>query len=110
LSHADPAKISTSFGSQTYFHAVGGSSPLTFVSTVRVGNCYLMEPKSSNNGKIQKLMEGAVLEGEWERLVGVIGQVINKTDFKSQIQAGYVSFVTTLSSPGSGGLFSITLY
>ena len=55
-------------------------------------------------------MEGAVLEGEWERLVGVIGQVINKTDFKSQIQVGYVSFATTLSSPGSGGLFSITLY
>jgi hypothetical protein len=83
---------------------------LTFVSTVRVGNCYLMEPKSSNNGKIQKLMEGVVLEGEWERLVGLVGPVINKTDFKIQMQEGYISFATTLGSPGSGGLFSITPY
>ncbi|KIM78970.1 hypothetical protein PILCRDRAFT_10889 [Piloderma croceum F 1598] len=101
LSRSDPTKLSTGFGSQTYFHAAGGSGPLTFVSAVRVGECHLIDPKSNANGKIQRLIEGAVIEGEWERLVGIIGHVIDKVEYKAQIQAGYVSFATALVSPDS---------
>ena len=104
LSRSDPAKLSTGFGSQTYFHATGGSGPLTFVSAVRVGECHLIDPKTSANGRIQRLIEGAVIAGEWDRLVAVIGHVINQVEFKAQIQAGYVSFATALTSPESGKL------
>lgn len=105
LSRSDPAKISTGFGSQTYFHAVGGSGPLTFISTIRVGDCHLIDPKPNPNGRMQRLIEGALVEGEWERLVGAIGQVINKSEYKAQIQAGYVSFATSFANPVPGGLF-----
>ncbi|KIM72506.1 hypothetical protein PILCRDRAFT_16086 [Piloderma croceum F 1598] len=79
LSCSDPAKLSTGFGSQTYFHATGGSGPLTFVSA--------------------RLIEGTVIEGEWDRLVAVIGHVINQVEYKAQVQARYVSFATALTSP-----------
>jgi hypothetical protein len=105
LSRSDPAKISTGFGSQTYFHAVGGSGPLTFISTIRVGDCHLIDPKPNPNGRMQRLIEGALVEGEWERLVGAIGQVINKSEYKAQIQAGYVSFATLFANPVPGRLF-----
>jgi hypothetical protein len=105
LSRTDPAKVSTGFGSQTYFHTVGGSGPLTFVSTIRVGECHLVDPKTNPNGKVLKLIEGALIEGEWERLVGVIGQVLNKPEYKAQILAGYVSFATAFASSESGRLF-----
>jgi hypothetical protein len=107
LSRSDPAKLSTGFGSQTYFHATGGSGPLTFVSAVRVGECHLIEPKSNSNGKIQRLIEGAVIEGEWDRLVAVIGHVINQVEYKAQVQAGYVSFATALTSPDHGELLDL---
>ena len=102
LSHSDPAKLSTGFGSQTYLHAIGGSAPLTFVLTVLVGNCHLTNPKASTNGRMQKLIEGIGIEGEWDCLVGVVGQVINRTEYKAPIEAGYVSFSTTLANPVSG--------
>ncbi|KIM77372.1 hypothetical protein PILCRDRAFT_12013 [Piloderma croceum F 1598] len=102
LSRSDPTRISTGFGSQTYFHAVGGSGPLTFISTIRVGDCHLIDPKHNPNGRMQRLIEGALVEGEWEHLVGAIGQVINKSEYKAQIQAGYVSFATSFANPVSG--------
>lgn len=104
LSRSDPTKISTGMGSQTFFHAVGGSDPFIFVSTIRVGDCHLVEPKTTGNGKLLKLIEGAGIEGEWDRLAGVIGQVINKSTYKAQIQAGYVSFSTSFGSADSGRL------
>jgi|SRR5882762_4747449 len=91
--------------SQTYFHATGGSGPLTFVSYVRVGECHLIDPKTSANGRIQRLIEGAVIAGEWDQLVAVIGHVINQVEYKAQIQAGYVLFATALMSPESGKLW-----
>jgi len=45
-----PCKISTGFGSQTYFHAVGGSGPLTFISTIRVATAISIDPKPNPNG------------------------------------------------------------
>ena len=54
---------------------------------------------------MQRLIEGALVEGEWERLVGAIGHVINKSEYKAQIQAGYVSFATSFANPVPGRLF-----
>jgi hypothetical protein len=102
LARADPTRISTGVGSQKYLHAVGGGPPLTFVSTVVVGECHLIEPKTYNTGKMQKLIEGAGIEGEWDRLVGALGQIIDQTEYSAQIQAGYVSFSTSFASPTSG--------
>ena len=53
---------------------------------------------------MQKLIEGIGIEGEWERLVGALGQVIDKDQYKAQIEAGYVSFSTSFTSPVSGVL------
>jgi hypothetical protein len=101
-------QISVGFGSQTHFHAVGGGGPLTFVSTISIGECCLVEPKSTHNGtKIQRLIEGALIEGKWEHLVRVVGQVINHSEYKAQIQGGYVLFSTALGSPYAGRLFCI---
>lgn len=98
LSRTDPAKVSTAVGSQTYFHAVGGGGPLLFLSAVRVGECRLFEPRTSSNGKTQKILEGALIEGEWERLVGAVGHIIDKVEYRAQIQAGYLSFSTAFAS------------
>jgi hypothetical protein len=102
LARSDPANISTGFGGQAYLHAVGGGPPLTFVSTVMVGDSHLIEPKISNVGKMQKLIEGAGIEGEWERLVSALGQIIDKAEYKAQVQSGYVSFSTLLVGSDSG--------
>ncbi len=104
MARSDPANISTGFGGQTYLHAVGGSPPLTFVSTVVVGQCHLIDYKTHSNGKMQKLIEGIGIEGEWDRVVGALGQVIDKVEYKAQIQAGYVSFSTAFADPESGAL------
>lgn len=104
MARFDPASISTGFGSQTYLHPVGGGSPLTFVSTVMVGDCHLIEPKTHTTGKMQKLIEGVGIEGEWERLIGALGQIIDKVEYKAQIQAGYISFSSAFASPESGML------
>jgi hypothetical protein len=101
LSRIDPATISTGVGSSTYFHAVGGGTPYMFTSLVLVNSCYLDEPRTSAAGKTQKVIEGACIEGEWERLVGCIGQIIHAREFKGQIQAGNVSFTTAFASAGN---------
>lgn len=101
LARTDPAKLSTGFGSQTYIHPVGGSSPVTFVSTVKVRECCLIDPREKNN-KVQKTIEGAGIDGEWERLVCAIGQIIDRQEYKSQIQAGYLEFSTTFSTGAAG--------
>jgi hypothetical protein len=101
LARSDPAKMSIGVGSQTYIHPVGGGLPFTFVSTVVVGECHLMQPKPNSNGKIHKFIEGAGIEGEWDRLVGALGQVIDKVEYKAKIQAGYVSFSTAFGNPES---------
>jgi hypothetical protein len=101
LSRVDPATISTGIGSQTHFHAIGGGGPLVFVSTVSVAACHLIEPMTQPNGRDQKWIEGALVEGEWERLVGCIGQIINQDEYKGPVAAGYISFATALASANS---------
>jgi hypothetical protein len=102
LSRADPATVSTGVGSQTYFHAVGGGPPLIFISTIIVSDCNLLEGKMTNNNKLQKSIEGACFEGEWERLVGAIGQVIRVREFKGQVVGGNLTFGTAYASVDFG--------
>jgi hypothetical protein len=101
LSRVDPALISTGIGSSSYFHAVGGGSPYVFTSLILVNACHLDEPRTLPAGKTQKLIEGACIEGEWERLVGCVGQIIRAREFKGQVQAGNVSFTTAFASSGN---------
>jgi hypothetical protein len=108
LSRHDPAKVSHGVGTKTYFHANGGSGPLTFVSTVVVSECHLIDVKLNlANGRSLKTIEGACIEGEMERMVGAIGQIINQVDYKGQIQAGYISFSTSFSR-GDAGMSQIS--
>jgi hypothetical protein len=101
LSRIDPAMVSTGVGSSSYFHAVGGSSPYVFTSLVLVNSCHLDEPRTSSAGKTQKVIKGACIGGEWQRLVGCVGQIIHAREFKGQIQAGNLSFTTSFASTGN---------
>jgi hypothetical protein len=105
LSRIDPMAISTGVGSSKYFHPVGGGAPYVFTSLIMVSSCYLDQPKTSSAGKTQKLVEGACIEGEWERLVGCIGQIIRSREFSGQIVGGNVSFTTAFAT-ARNGMFS----
>ena len=109
LSHIDPATISTGVGSSTYFHAVGGGSPYVFTSLILVNTCHLDNPRTSSASKTQKLIEGACIEGEWERLVGCVGQIIHAREFKGQVQAGNLSFTTAFASAGNRAFIIIII-
>jgi len=61
---------------------------LLFLSAVRVGECRLFEPRTSSNGKTQKILEGALIEGEWERLVGAV--VISLTRLSTELRSKLV--------------------
>ena len=80
-------------GSSTYFHAVGGGTPIIFLSTIVVKDCNLQDAKMSSTGRFQK-----VIEGEWERLVGAIGHIIHAREFKAQFYMDNLSFATAYSS------------
>jgi hypothetical protein len=56
----------------------------------------------NSNGKQQKVIEGACIEGKWEHLVGAIGMIVNAAEFKSQIMAGNLTFGTAYASPDYG--------
>ena len=104
LSRHDPAKVSHGIGNKNnYFHANGGNLPITFVSTIVVSECHLIEPRYNKaNGRSLKTIAGACIEGEMERMVGAIGQIINEAQYKAQIEAGNISFSTSLSSGDAG--------
>jgi hypothetical protein len=101
LSRCDPADISTGWGGQTCFHPIGSGSPILFVSTIQVAECHLIEPKFTANSKLQKVLEGCCVEGEWERLVGAIGHIIRAIEYKAQLQAGKLTFGTAYGSGDS---------
>jgi hypothetical protein len=105
LSRVDPALISTGHLGQTYLHLLrGGARALTFTSVIIVDSCHLVEPKPAPNSKPVKAISGAVIEGEWERLVGAIGMVIRERDFKAQLFKDNLSF-TTAPSTADGNFF-----
>ena len=96
-----PAGYSTGTGSQTHFHPVGGGAPIIFTSVVVVDSSHLFEPKMTGNGKMQKVIAGACIAGEWERLVGAVGMVIHQREFKAQLAQDNLSFSTAYSSSSS---------
>lgn len=98
LSRTDPVRISTGVGSSTYFHAVGGGTPIVFLSTIVIKDCSLQAAKISSAGRSQKIIEGACIEGEWERLVGAIGHIIHARKFKAQLYLNNLSFATAYGS------------
>jgi hypothetical protein len=110
LSRINPEVISIGVGSSTYFHPVGGGAPYIFTSLIQVSSCYLEGPKILPSGRTQKLVEGACIEGEYERLVGCIGQIIRLREFKGQIAGGNISFTTAFAQANNGMLFLCHLY
>jgi hypothetical protein len=60
----------------------------------------LEEPKVPGFGKPIKVIDGALIEGEWERFVGATGMVIGANVFKSQLFKDFLSFSTTVFSGG----------
>jgi hypothetical protein len=107
LSRINPAVISTGIGSSNYFHPVGGGAPYIFTSLILVSSCHLDEPKTSSTGRTLKLVEGACIEGEYERLVGCIGQIIHLREFKGQIAGGNISFTTAFATAQNSMLFYV---
>jgi hypothetical protein len=75
--------------------------PIIFTSVVIVDSSHLFEPKVMGNGKMQKVIAGACIAREWERLVGAIGMVIHQREFKAQLAQDNLSFSTTYSSSSS---------
>jgi hypothetical protein len=102
ISHINPMVISTGIGSSNYFHPVGGGTPYVFMSLIMVNSCYLDDPKTLSAGKMQKLVEGACIEGEWETLVGCISQIISSREFRGQIVGGNISFTTAFATARNG--------
>jgi hypothetical protein len=103
LSRADPAIISTGYLGQTYLHLLtGGPRALTFTSVIIVDSCHLVEAKPASNSKPVKAISGALIEGEWERLIGAIGMVLRERDFKAQLFKDNLSFTT---APSTDGMF-----
>jgi hypothetical protein len=98
LSCDNPAHISTGAFGRNFFHAVGGGIPTIFTSVIIVESCFLDEPKIGGNTKPVKVIQGALLQGEWERYVGAIGMVIRESEFRAQLYKDYVSFSTTTAS------------
>ena len=58
-----------------------------------------------SNGKWQKFVEGACIEGEWERLVGSIGMITNENEYKAQIQGGNLTFGTAYASQDNHSMY-----
>ena len=110
LSRINPKVISIGIGSLTYFHPVGRGAPYIFTSLIQVSSCYLDGPKIWPTGRTQKLVAGACIEGEYERLVGCIGQIIHLREFKGQIAGGNISFTTAFAPANNGMLFLCHLY
>ena len=104
LSRVDPALISTGHLGQTYFHLLrAGAKAITFTSVIIVDSCHLFEAKPAPNSKPVKAISGALIEGEWERLIGAIGMVLHERDFKAQLFKDNLSFTT---APSTDSMFS----
>jgi hypothetical protein len=98
LSCDDPANISTGAFGRSFFHSVAGAIPTIFTSVILVDSCFLDEPKVGGNTKPIKVIQGALLSGEWERYVGAIGMVTGEAEFRAQLYKDFLSFSTTAAS------------
>jgi hypothetical protein len=103
LSRTDPAKISTGSNGKKHFHSLQSDQPLVFTSVIVVDQCYLEDGKATSTGKLQKILKGMLLEGEFERFVGNIGMIIRSREFGAQIYKDILDFSTYMD--GNGGFF-----
>jgi hypothetical protein len=104
LSRSDSAKISTGSNGKKHFHSVYSDQPLVFVSVIVVGQCYLEDGRATSTGKLQKVLKGSLLQGEFERFVGSIGMIIRAREFGAQLYKDDFDFSTYMD--GSGWFFS----
>jgi hypothetical protein len=96
LSRVDPARVSTGYAGQTYFHLLGGGAqPLMLISVIIVSECLLLTPKVTSATKPVKVISGGLFSGEWERFVGAVGMIIGAQDFCAQLYKDNLSFTTT---------------
>lgn len=105
LSRADTAKISTGSNGKKHFHSMHSDQPLVFTSVIVVDQCYLEDGKATSTGKLQKILKGSLLEGEFERFVGNIGMIIRAQEFSAQLYKDVLDFSTYMD--GSGGFFVV---
>jgi hypothetical protein len=106
LSRVDPAFVSTRMHGKRHFHRVGNDQPLLCTSVVVVDQCHLNEGKITAQGKLQKVVKASLLEGEFKRLIGVIGMIIREREFKGQLYKDILDF-TTFTDTGNSKVCSI---
>ena len=101
LGRTPPHLISTGEHGRNYFHAVGGGPPMVFISIIRVHSCNLFNPVVSVGvGKLQRSVQGSMIEGEWERFVGSVGMIIKNKEFRAPLNRDYLSFSTVFGDSG----------
>jgi hypothetical protein len=101
LSHVNPAEVSTGLHGKKHFHRVGDDHPFTFCSVIHVDSCYLDEARTTGNGKLQKVIKGSMMEGEFERLVGAIGMIISECQYNGQLYKDVLDFSTFMVNSGA---------
>jgi hypothetical protein len=102
LSRDDPALITSGDNSKNYFHLLrSGMTPMIFTSVIIVNQCHLVEPKVAGNGRMYKVIDGALMAGEFECFVGAIGMIIGEEEFKAQLYMDNLSFATAFSPSDS---------
>jgi hypothetical protein len=95
--------VSIGVNGRNYMHAVGGGGPMIFISIIRVHACNIFEPLLSQGvGKPLRSVQGAMIEGEWERAIGSIGMIINEKEFRAPLFRDDLSFTTAFGSNESG--------
>jgi hypothetical protein len=102
LSRVDPAFVSIGHHGKKHFHRVANDQPLLFTSVILVDQCHLAEGRSTNSGKLHKVIKGQLIEGEFERFVGIIGMVIRERKFRAQLYKDILDFSTFMDFGDSG--------
>jgi hypothetical protein len=101
-----PSELSWGVNRRNYIHTVGGGGPLVFLSILCINACHILEPvMNAALGKPQRSVEGGVLEGEYERMVGCIGMIIQEKEFRLPLFKDNLSFTTAFGTGDSGRQF-----
>jgi hypothetical protein len=66
-----------------------------FSSVIIVDECNIIKPSTAGSLRPTKSIKGVLLGGEWERLIGCVGMVINAREFGAQLAMDKLSFMTT---------------
>lgn len=99
LSRKDAGLLSIYQNGASYIHPVGNSTvPIIFTSVGSSSKCQLYEPKQG--AKSLKVIEVALLSGEFERLVGAVGMITNEEQFHAQFSGDDLSFCTSFAPSG----------